>query len=121
MADAVAANFRPLFEFEFDSLVSTIGNTISSSNSSSSLNTSSSPFSLISLSPKPLNTLSLSTVKDEPPKLLNETINIMDEFTRASYTFGFRTSLYDADQKMPIGIWTNCVYTIQAIGKFLAK
>ena len=50
------------------------------------------------------------------PKMNSDTMNIVENFTRAAYTFGFNTLPHDDDSRMPISIWTNCAYTIQLTG-----
>lgn len=93
MADAVAAtNFRSLFEF--DAL-------ISGASSSSSIGFKSTNFN------------------NNESKLNDNTIDIMENFTRGSYTFGFSKLPFDDDSRMPISVWTNCSYTIQVIDHLL--
>ena len=89
MADAVASNFKSLFEFE--SLIGDVNNLIGFASN--------------------------STQSDS--KLHNETINTIENFTRHSYTFGFVTLPNDDDYRMPISIWLNCSYTISVIEQLL--
>jgi hypothetical protein len=92
MADAVAAtNFRSLFEF--DALIS--GTSTSSIGAKSNNN------------------------NNNQSKLNDNTIDIMENFTRGSYTFGYSKLPFDDDQRMPISVWTNCSYTIQVIEQLL--
>lgn len=88
MRDAVASNFRLLFESEYAQ----------------------------SLLP------SVATIAEQTePKLISETLNIVENFTRATYTFGYNTLPNDEDSRMPISIWTNCAYTIQITGNLNLK
>ncbi len=88
VADAVAVNFRSLFEL--DTLLSS---------------------SLVS------NTLG-GLIASNQMKLHAETVNIMEAYTRNAYMFGFNTLPNDDDYRMPISVWTNCAYTIQIIGNY---
>ncbi len=100
MADRVAMNFRTLFEF--DSLISGGGS------------------GFLGTSPKSSKTSitdSAAASSDASKGLHNETVNIIENFTRGSYTFGYSTFPNDEDSRMPISVWTNCSYTIQVIGK----
>jgi E3 ubiquitin-protein ligase UBR2 len=95
MADAVATNFRSLFEFDSTSLL------------------------LSSPSAATTSTSTVITNKGKEVKLNTETISIMENFARASYTFGFLVYPNDEDARMPISMWTNCSYTIQVIEQLL--
>lgn len=95
MADAVASNFKSLFDIDYLMTTTTNSRLLSPSTSSSQ------------------NDLQQA---QQDIKLNNEMLNIMENFTRASYTFGFSTYPNDEDARMPISIWTNCAYTIQVIG-----
>ena len=91
MADVVAAtNFRSLFEFE--SYLS------SASGSENALGNA-------------------AEAGSASVKLHAETSNIIENFTRSSYTIGFAALPFDGDPRMPISMWTNCAYTIETIGK----
>jgi hypothetical protein len=48
-----------------------------------------------------------------------QTIDLIENFTRASYTSGFLTHPNDQDPRMPISIWLNCSYTINVIEQLL--
>ena len=100
MADTVAANFRLLFEIDWK--VVELSAAASLSNLSGLLTSGS---------------ITSSTSANQPSsvKIHAETINIMENYTKASYMFGFNTLPNDEDSRMPISMWTNCAYTIQII------
>lgn len=52
-------------------------------------------------------------------KILPETIDYIENYTRASYTFGFNTLPHDDDYRMPVSLWANCAYTIQVLDQLL--
>jgi hypothetical protein len=112
MADAVASNFRSLFEFDY------IGSTnilLSGATAPSSPQRSLTSPSATAVAAASSSLASPATTGEV--KLHAETENIMEIFTRASYTVGFSAYPNDDDVRMPISIWTNCAYTIQVIGK----
>lgn len=119
MATAVASNFRLLFEFDYSASMTNILSTASSSL------TSSSPLTLppsASLSPPRDETAAGSSpsgsalVSVNNTKLNSDTVSTIENFTRASFVFGFSTFPNDEDARMPISMWINCAYTIQVIG-----
>ncbi len=46
-------------------------------------------------------------------------IDLVENFTRASFTFGFMTHPNDQDPRMSVSIWLNCSYTINVIEQLL--
>ena len=101
MATAVASNFRTLFEFDYRT-------------------------GMMSFSPSTESPLSTSPTVGNANhgkelaigvKLHTETLTIMENFSRASFMFGYSTFPNDDDTRMPISVWSNCAYTIQVIGK----
>jgi hypothetical protein len=91
VAEAVAENFKLLFERD-----TLLGVTLASS---------------------AIGGLMPALPSSNQVKLHGETVNIMENYTRNAYTFGFNTLPNDEDSRMPISVWTNCAYTIQIIGK----
>lgn len=58
-----------------------------------------------------------STEKSKTQSL--QTNKLIENFTTASYTFGFLTLPNEKDSRMPISIWLNCSYTITVIEQLL--
>ena len=93
MADTVANNFKSLFEFN------------------SLLNEG---------DQKPFTSSCLGTTVTNELKLSDDTIGLMENFSKASFTFGFGRSPLSVDEvRMQAGVWSNCSYTIQVIGEFI--
>lgn len=115
MADAVASNFKLLFEFESYMPASVCSMVPKSTTSPASSPTPASQTAAASSSSPVLSFL--PNFFSNEIKLNSETVNIMENFTRISYTFGLTTLPDDTDPRMPISIWSNCAFTIQVAGK----
>ena len=51
--------------------------------------------------------------------LKSETVSVVENFTRASYTFGLLTVPHDSDWRMAVSMWLNCTYTIAVTEQLL--
>ncbi|CAF0875440.1 unnamed protein product [Brachionus calyciflorus] len=85
MKDAVASNFKLLFENEYTQSLLSTG----------------------------------SSGDSGEPNFNSETINVVENFTTASFTFGYNLLPNDESPRMPVSIWTNCAYTIQVLEQSL--
>ena len=109
MADAVAYNFKSLFEFDsFTHLASMVGD-----NKSDESKAATSQTAAAAAGPLELNT---------------ETIKRMHEFTSVAFMHLFHvkpqplfTNRTDCSLNMPISMWLNCAYTIQVTGRNLSN
>ena len=106
MADAVAYNFKSLFEFDsFTHLASMVADNKTDESKAST---------------------SSQTTSTAPLELNTDTIKRMHEFTNVAFMHLFHvkqqslfTTKIDCSLNKPISMWLNCAYTIQVTGILL--